>query len=882
MGFLRRAWHCAPRQVVGNLRFTTGGVFAEYLLSPTDFFYLGKDEQNAVADEHTLLYRRLPGRCALSGLTVYRDPDDVCRAMTVAGISLEARRQYLKADAAGVPDLCTASQEWLASIRGQWSPHFRHLPLRYRQGWLTLRVDLGRDGRSVVTNVRSRLAGHDYDDPEIIEGYRGVAQEMCAAIPGVFEPVPAAAQQIWWHWNATVSRGVWTQPLPDVAFDADAVLDESAFTPAYFDENAAELYGPSGLSADNPLTRVYRDASERIPDSYQAIVPIEGFPAAGLVFPHSMLFKLADDLSTPQIVIDWHQDLLMNPAEQLHNDMLRMDQNINDQWEQRGTAAEVDNQLPRQLYLSRELASKCELGSVVRAGLPAVVFSVAADTPERVSAGVKLLTDKLASAAVEVRRWRGAQKWLAHSFIPGCEAVSDIKKLRHRSTSDDLATLVPLVSSQIGDAFGVPVGLDVTMPGMQDVVLLDLLGAPTRGKGPVLSLGGDPGRGKSTTTKTLVYSWAEIGAQLGIIDPTQVREHERALRLVDDAKKLVIDADRNRYSLDCVRLARRNHDIIEQLARQGRHDIDEEVLPQPTDHLLSLTGFAPDSEAGRRFQKHVAPQNLAAQGIASSRGLIEYLRHLPPQDRTAADETLLIELEGLAADRHLRALWDEDLIVPDFGNYQILIWNTAWLELPTSEETDTAHLHKELTARQRAGRAIYGLAIDTTMQLFFSRPKQQSQLVVEECYDWIHSTAGGKAAYKLMTQGRKVNSGMTAIVQNPVKTFNRIGAEFLTQRLNFGFKDSGMAREVLQWCGRDLERHPDLLRHYMQDTSPVMRANRRNRRRAHLHGRVIPGREGEAWLLDEVGNFGKLRAFSHPDPQVHALFDTNPLTAETG
>jgi len=85
------------------------------------------------------------------------------------------------------------------------------------------------------------------------------------------------------------------------------------------------------------------------------------------------------------------------------------------------------------------------------------------------------------------------------------------------------------------------------------------------------------------------------------------------------------------------------------------------------------------------------------------------------------------------------------------------------------------------------------------------------------------------------------------VVQNPVKTFNRIGPEFITQKLNFGFKDSKMARTVLeQWCGRDLDRHPDLMRQYAHDTSPVMRVNRRNRTRAHLHGTVIPGREGEA------------------------------------
>ena len=45
MGFLRRAWHSAPLHVVGNIRFTRGGVFAEYLVSPTSFFYLGDTEQ---------------------------------------------------------------------------------------------------------------------------------------------------------------------------------------------------------------------------------------------------------------------------------------------------------------------------------------------------------------------------------------------------------------------------------------------------------------------------------------------------------------------------------------------------------------------------------------------------------------------------------------------------------------------------------------------------------------------------------------------------------------------------------------------------------------------------------------------------------------------
>jgi hypothetical protein len=42
------------------------------------------------------------------------------------------------------------------------------------------------------------------------------------------------------------------------------------------------------------------------------------------------------------------------------------------------------------------------------------------------------------------------------------------------------------------------------------------------------------------------------------------------------------------------------------------------------------------------------------------------------------------------------------------------------------------------------------------------------------------------------------------------------------------------------------------------------------------HGRVIPGREGEAWVLDEFGGWGKVRLFSAPTRELAELYDTNP------
>jgi hypothetical protein len=39
---------------------------------------------------------------------------------------------------------------------------------------------------------------------------------------------------------------------------------------------------------------------------------------------------------------------------------------------------------------------------------------------------------------------------------------------------------------------------------------------------------------------------------------------------------------------------------------------------------------------------------------------------------------------------------------------------------------------------------------------------------------------------------------------------------------------------------------------------------------------VIPGREGEGWLLDEFGGWGKVRLFSAPTGELAELYDTNP------
>ena len=91
----------APRAAVGNLRFTDGGVYAEYLVSGLPFVFTGADWQDQVADAHAELYRTLPSGALLSGLTTPVATRSVTRRMLYAHPDLDptdAAGQHIPAE----------------------------------------------------------------------------------------------------------------------------------------------------------------------------------------------------------------------------------------------------------------------------------------------------------------------------------------------------------------------------------------------------------------------------------------------------------------------------------------------------------------------------------------------------------------------------------------------------------------------------------------------------------------------------------------------------------------------------------------------------------------------------------------------------------------
>jgi hypothetical protein len=841
----------APRRVIGNLRITRAGVYADYLLSGLPFIFLSEEWQAMVAAEHAELWRALPSGAAISGLSVPVPARGIVRKMLFTHPDLRADRDAIAA----------AAGAWVRHCRA-WEPTLtRHHPRR-RIYWLSLPLDYALGAQTASSRWRHLVEvamGRDKDSESSLAHYREVAAEMAASLPGAFFAKPASAEQIWWHWNYTASRGVWQHPLPQQPYDPHAILPESAFTPVYFDESAARLRGRRWRAAradSDVFVRTYRDRIDGVGDSYQALIPLDSFPDTGIAWPRATIFKVLDDLTRPGITLDWTINTTFTSAESAVALAQNVMTNICDQYRQRGRHANSDDELVRKLASGKELASELKRGAAERGVNVSVVVTVAGSDVEAVNRAAAAVMRAYRRQDIGSRRWRGSQTTLWGAFNPGTERAAALGEFRSPSTTARFAKFVPLLASKLGNNTGVPLGMNLTSPGLRDVVLLDLLNAPDRENPANLVICGSPGRGKSHISKLLIWAWLSVGAGLHIFDPSEPREHQRALGGFDN--KIIIDLAAPGLCVDPLR--------IFSFDAAAEHAVD---------HLLPLLGYGANSRQAARLRTHLAAKSRAANGIGSLGRLIDYLRDVGDGcDR--ADEDLLVGLEGLRTESHLRALFDEALPVADLTDAAAVIWNTAGLELPSVDEEYVAHLHERTTPRQRAGQAIYGLAADLAQTIFFGRPGRPDMLVVEEAAPLTNSPGGQKCCNRIIRQGRKSWTGFLGISQHPIKDFAVLEDEFIDQRLCLAFKDAKLARATLEWCDRDLQRHPELLRNYVENTSPMRLVDHGDDVIDTRYGTVIPGREGEAWYLDEFGGFGKVGLFEAPTAALAAKLDTNP------
>ena len=824
----RDAWLSPPEEVIDNLIFTPGGVYAEFIVDGQPGGMMSYALKDAVSRGHRPLVRQLPSGMLLWGCNVRINPRHLLRRM------LSGYERY---------------PNWIQEVR-DWE-HFVQIEPFYEQVFgLRIPVDAGMEGRSGVgglAKMATVVAGRDPDDPQSLAGYREMVDKLLTKIPRQFNARPATPRQIHWWYRRRWSLGALSEPFPHEPGGPDRLTstDFASLMPADFDggdqmsRRDHRSWWRRLLPSLAPLLVIRRPKQ---PASYQSMLAVAQLPRAGLVYPRAeYLLSLYDVEVDSEVEVDWFQHVSTRSAERALNQIDRAQRNLDDQAFQRGSARASNSDLAERYAAGEEYNAKLRASKLEREVSAATVVAVGAATRDALDrAAHQLQTHFAEELDTTLSRWRGsAQVALWQTGIPGSEERSPRSQFDQPTTTTEWARFSPLVSNELGNDTGILFARNMATR-RPSPVLLDPEGVAHRRGAPGVLFFGPPGGGKSQGAKRIVTELLARNSQCSIVDPGTNREWEPALTHLGD-RVVYINPTRGDVSMDGLRIFRR-----------------EIAVERTLDHLLPMMGVEPDAEVARQLRFLLRPDQRVAESLGA---LVRYLNNLRgPQAREYAD--LTAKLDMWANIDYLRAMFDESLPVPPIAERDAVVWLTSELELPTTAQTEDLHQYRRQSARARAGFAIYGMIAALTREAYTGphrRPGGFGWFVAEEARTYFSSPVGQEDAVRLITQGRKERYGLIAISQH-VEHFHGIPTKDLPSRIITPFKpiERDQARTEFKAIGIDPDEYPEV-----------------------LDLRTVEG-HGYAYLIDEFGRAGLVDMLPPVQQERVQAFDTRGLDDTAG
>ncbi|MBS9535927.1 ATP-binding protein [Mycobacterium sp. M1] len=817
----------APDEVIGNLVFTAGGVYAEFILAGQPGGMMPFDMKDEVASGHRPLVRQLPSGMTFWGVSAVVSPRRIVSRML-----------------AGHDD----RNAWVSEVR-DWQDFLAIEPFYEQIFGVRIPVDAGmagRNGAGGVAKAANVIVGRDPDDPQSLAGYQELVDQLLTKIPARFAPTPATPRQIRWLYLRHWTRGAQEVPFPHDPGGPDRLssADFTSYVPHFDagDQQSRRVHRSWWRRRVPALTPVLRigGAAAAAPDSYQTMLPVSQLPRAGLAYPRAELLLAPYDVDV-DAAVDWFQHVTLNSAERALTRVDRAQRNLNDQsWQRVGRRASHTD-LQERFDSAEDYNAELRSSGLEREVEATTVLAVGARTAKAALTAAQQLHTHFAEELETVVKapHGGAQLALWQIGHTGSEERAPRSQFCQPTTTKHWARFAPLVSSELGNDTGILFARNMNTRRPAPV-LLDLEGTPERRGAPGMFFIGAPGGGKSQGAKRVVDGLVKRGSQVSITDPGTMREWEPALAHHGDAVA-VLDPARGKVSMDGLRIFPR-----------------EVAVERTLDHLLPMMGAEPDSDVARQFRFLLRPDQRVAESMGA---LMRYLDGLHGAQRREY-EALTNRLDMWARVDFLRAMFDESLPVPPIADKDVVIWLTAALELPNSTQTDQLHQYKKQSARARAGFAIYGLIAALTRETYTGpnrRPGGFGWFVAEEARSYFASPVGREDTQRIVTQGRKERYGLIGISQH-IEHFEGISTQDLPNRVVTPFKPSerDYAREAYRKIGIDPDEYPEVL-----DLRTV---------RGH----------GYAYLLDEFGRAGLVDMLAPVQPDLVAAFDTRDISAHAG
>lgn len=834
-----------PERVEGNLVFTAGGVYAEFLIDGLSVSMRPFNVHRRAAQLTRSLGRYLPSGSQLRGLLVAEDQHAILRSMVGPHANNAAWIRQCR--------------HWIPVVANpnKWVGDGFYGPVRPRF-WLTVPVDAGVEGRTPLGQGRRAwdwVSGRDKDSDTSIHHYAAVARKIAQALPNDFHVRAATPAQILWYRRHRTMLGVIHEPIPP-ANVGPAALSANDFPRTAFDEGG-NAERPWWRPSFAPMVRVYDPDNPARPASYQTFLTVEHFPETGLAFPRADYLNQLLNVDT-LASIEWTQHINIRTPEGAKALNYRNTKSIKDEMRQRGKRGAESDELPRKLSRTRAYTSHLNANPAERELDHTVIIAVGATSTDVLDDAVKQIRQELDTVGIVVKRRRGSQTLLWKAFNTGSENRCYLDEFRIPTTADKWSLFLPLISGRVGNVRGSALAVDQTTM-RPSIILHDPEGTARRNKNTGLAVVGDPGGGKSNRTKLSALELILRGGRAVVFEPDTIAEWKKGLTPIAGVR--FVDPTTAQFCYDPLVIFAAN--VAGRIAAA---------------HILPWIGLPHDSILAKRYRRLVRPDSRVDHEITSHRALMDYLRRQPGAD----DDELLLRLE--TAEEDFPGLFDDTLPAYRPEDSPATVYLTGNLALPDAEDLTNAELYNKLSGPQRAGMAIYGLLIELEQRYMFDRRDVFDVMIFEECAELCAFTTTARIAHKITRRGRKHATGIWFITQD-YRDLVPMGDKFITQKWIFRVQDPELAYGTLKWARIDPEMYPELVSTLSEDTSPGNTADEdvvfgdEWGDQVIEAGAVDPHRRGEGFAVDELGRVARVQFFGAATAEQAAAFDSTAAAA---
>lgn len=810
--------------VMGNLRRTKdGSIWADYRLTGLSYGYTSYERKYDTLIHHKNLLRTLPNNSIIAGLIAAMNPDEIlARAIASTDVNTNPRWR----------EECEGKHEYFSTV----CPTERIFTLSFPV------VDA--DAVSDLTGLtRAARRSQNRDRAEMLRA-ADLAAAVMSRIPSVFEPQPLTAAQMVWLWNHAISRGASPEVFPrTVASNVSA--PSGAFATAELDEGERRSdvarWRPHGFA---PLVKITLPGRIGAGELYQTLLAIESLPLDGLQFPGSEFFTIADRVE--EFDIDWAVRIHKTSREQAVARNTKNLRRLKEQVDERDTEVSfAQDTLAEQVMLLGEYNGLLESNDDEIEVKLCPIFAVGATNRSECENGALKLVREFERNRIKVVAPLGGQRELWAAMNPGGTNLRVVADYSHETMSEYAAASVPCATNSIGDAAG-PIIAENLSGRRHQPVHLEWWREPLKDASSAVAIAGELGAGKTWLIMYMLFHLVDIGGQFLAIDRTDSGEYARPAATLPRA--VIVDLKRPRWSMDPV--------------RTFPADIGVDAA---VELLTPLFECEANSPMGMTLGELLRPQ----WGVRSIPELLGVLQRGADAAKMPDGKSLPTGWDELH--RHLAywsgrgyaaALFDPNLPPLNLAAEGIVI-RTNRVEVPTTEEVAG---REALSPSKVFGRAIYGLSMEIGRQAFQLDKARPAAVALDEAYHVTSTPSGLARTARLARDGRKDNISLILGSHDPVNDYPAGTAlDLIPTRIVMRHRDEALAKRSLTWLGIDPDKNPHIVRDLCRNTSPK-----------GPDGKVIAGREGEAYLRDVRGAIGRIKVLGPSSPVRRAAMSTTP------